>query len=163
MNTVSKMINKNEILVVTFGIQDNSNFSVTCKGGKKLKAADEDEDYFYFNGDRYSYSYGGSDHKTILKYFPELQDIIDLHLVNLEGRSMANCLYHLKNSFNKTKIDDPKYLIEFCKYYKIDPAFISELKEIKNINQLAIFLVENKIFDNWKNEINQVIKKYNLK
>ena len=66
---------------------------------------------------------GGCCHDDILKVRPDLKIFIDLHLADFRGvpmHGLANSMYHLEVGFNKIPKTDPKFKVEFCKYYMID-------------------------------------------
>lgn len=94
-----KQFNKS-ILVVTVSTENNY-FSVTGSYYEKLPRGQKYNDYKEFNGSKFEYTEGGCIHKRILKSFPELEKVVNLHLSNLEGEPLhmvSNGLYHYKNS-----------------------------------------------------------------
>jgi len=110
--------------------------------------------------DRY-YLSGGCIHEDILKVMPELQIFVNLHLCDYEGIPMyavENGFYHLTNGFNKTKIEDKTFKIEFCEYYRIDAMQFDVLSTSKNQLQYALLLQSLGILAQWKIEANKAIE-----
>lgn len=87
------------------------------------------------------------------KVFPELKDLFDFHLRDINGEPMytlENGLYFIKeNDVNAVK-----------KHFRVDDA--TELMKIKTKEELQKYLVVNGFYDRWKKEADNLIKKYNL-
>lgn len=91
--------------------------------------------------------------EEVSKVFPELKDLIDFHLRDINGEPMytlENGLYFIReNNVNAVK-----------SYFHTDD--IDELMKIKTEEELQEYLVNNGFYDKWKEEANSLIKKYNL-
>ena len=91
--------------------------------------------------------------EEVSEVFPELKDLIDFHLRDINGEPMytlENGLYFIKeNDVNAVK-----------KHFRVDDA--TELMEIKTKEELQKYLVVNGFYDRWKKEADNLIKKYNL-
>ena len=91
--------------------------------------------------------------EDVEKAFPELKDLFDFHLRDINGEPMytlENGLYFIKeNDVNAVK-----------KHFRVDDA--TELMKIKTKEELQKYLVVNGFYDRWKKEADNLIKKYNL-
>lgn len=102
----------------------------------------------------------GCIHDEIVKAHPELKIFVNLHLCDYSGIPMyavENGFYHLKNGFNNTKKDDPKFPAEFSEYYRITPTQYAELSKSKNKLQYALKLRDLGILDQWNTEAKEAI------
>ena len=103
---------------------------------------------------------GGCIHEDIIKYFPEFECFVNLHLCDYNGVPMhccANGYYHLVNGFNITSNESPEFKSEYCKYYRITAAQLKQLKTAKNKIQYGILLKKLGILDQWKREADAAI------
>lgn len=109
--------------------------------------------------DRYFIA-GGCCHDEILKAFPQYKIFVDLHLCDYEGiptYAVENGFYHLRNGFNNTKEDNPKFKAEFCNYYRISFNQFDVLNEAKNKLQYALRLESLGILAQWKKQAAEAI------
>jgi hypothetical protein len=91
---------KGAILEVTVSTENNY-FSVTGSYYEKLPQGQKYFDYKEFNGSKFEHTEGGCIHERVLKSFPQLQKVVNLHLSNLEGEPMymvANGMYHFEKN-----------------------------------------------------------------
>lgn len=110
--------------------------------------------------DRYFIS-GGCIHEEILKARPDLKMFVDLHLCDYKGIPMhptANGFYFLRNGFNETKPENPKFKAEFCDYYRITPQQFDVLNKSQNVIQYALNLEKLDILAQWERQANKAIK-----
>lgn len=102
--------------------------------------------------DRYLIA-GGSCHEDILDARPDLGIFVDLHLSDTQGVPMyavENGYYHLRNGFNSTPADDPKFSAEFCQYYRVTPEQFDALNACGSKTHYALLLQTLGILDQWK-------------
>lgn len=102
----------------------------------------------------------GCIHEEIIKFYPEFEIFIKLHLCDWQGVPMyavENGFYHLINGFNYTKPQDESFKIKFCDYYRISSSQFDILKESKNQLQYALNLQNLSILEQWKEEANTAI------
>lgn len=169
MKKTIKEIGKTRFLQVDYGInQIGKGYAYfTCTGSifHELKNEDkigEFEDTKFINNKFYRIETMGAIHNHILKYAPEFEDIIKLHLCDISGNpSISNMYYHLKNGFSNVPKESPEFKQKFCYYYRIPDNLFDEM--IKS-NELQFFKIifENKIDDNWKKQAEECILKYEL-
>lgn len=104
---------------------------------------------------------GGCCHEEILKAAPELRLFVSLHLCDYKGipmHAVENGFYHLRNGFNDTTPDNPKFKIEFCDYYRIKPDQFDVLNTSENKLQYALFLQNLGILQQWELQANEAIR-----
>jgi hypothetical protein len=109
--------------------------------------------------DRYCIA-GGCIHGEILKAKPELKIFVDLHLCDYKGIPMhasANGYYHLRNGFNKTKIEDSGFKAEYCDYYRISSIQFEGLDKSENELQFALSLQNLGILTQWEKQAKTAI------
>ncbi|MES2727570.1 MAG: hypothetical protein V4643_10750 [Bacteroidota bacterium] len=110
--------------------------------------------------DRYHIA-GGCIHEEIAKSFPEFTPFIKLHLCDYKGIPMhcsANGFYHLRQGFNSTKIDSPRFQNEYCEYYRITNEQFAALNKAENEIQFAFLLERSGIFEQWEQYANKAIE-----
>ena len=110
--------------------------------------------------DRYHIS-GGCIHDEILKYFPEFEPFVRLHLSDYKGKPMyaaSNGFYHLQNGFNSIGTDSPKFEDYFCEEYRLTKDQFNVLKTSQNKVQYFMNLESLKMFDHWKLQADEAIK-----
>ena len=146
------------ILETKYGLQDEFKnqlpyFSLTCSGKTP---------YGYF-------IFGGADHDTILKVHPEMKDIADLHLSNINGEpsyAVENGWYFLTNKElhnNLTEEDRPRLVAEHLRISKKEAnGLIKKYKEGKFKKEDFEKYVDAQR-PRWKEEADKVIAKYDLK
>lgn len=103
---------------------------------------------------------GGCIHEEILALAPEFAPFVRLHLADYLGCPMyagENGFYHLKNGFNKTPVDDPKFAAEFCTYYRITPKQFKTLQKCETVLQYRIALHSLGIPEQWKGDADAAI------
>jgi hypothetical protein len=108
-----------------------------------------------------NFIYGGCCHEEILKVKPDFKIFVDLHLCDYKGIPMhagANGFYFLRNGFNNTKVDDAKFINEYCEYYRITELQFNELNKTKNVLQFSLALQKLGILDQWELQANEAIK-----
>lgn len=104
---------------------------------------------------------GGCVHNEILRVAPDLEMFVKLHLSDYLGcpmHAVANGFYFLTYGFNNTPVDDPKFPVEFCEYYRITPDQFKTLKKSETKLQYSIALQSLGVIDQWKAEANAAIK-----
>lgn len=104
---------------------------------------------------------GGCCHEEILKVRPDLKIFVDLHLCDYLGIPMhptANGFYFLREGFNNTPADSPKFRAEYGEYYRITGNQFDVLKTSKNEIQYYLNLVKLAILDQWKVQADKAIK-----
>jgi len=109
--------------------------------------------------DRYHIA-GGCIHDEILKTNPELKIFVNLHLCDYAGIPMyavENGFYHLRNGFNNTPIDSPKFKAEFCDYYRVSATQFDTLNTAANQLQYALSLDKLGILTQWNDEAKKAI------
>lgn len=142
MAICSRQTNKTKI-VVEIRLDDDLNnghadFSMCCNGWEKAK-----------NG-TWVESFGGADHKSILKFFPDFADFAKLHLCDCHGVPM----YALENGLYILREKGP----EACSdYLRIS---LDEAKMLQNTDKMyaAYLLVKNGIYQRWQAEADAAIK-----
>jgi len=96
----------------------------------------------------------GCIHKEILKEFPDLKDVVALHLADDDGMPM----YALENGWYWMQQNKLDYCANLWR------TSIQEVEQLKNTcqtkEQLNIWIESQK--ERWLNEANDVIKKYKL-
>ena len=103
---------------------------------------------------------GGCCHDEILKYRPDLQIFVNLHLCDFTGCPMyavENGFYHLTNGFNDTKPNDHNFKTEFCAYYRITAEQFDILAQSENKLRYAINLQKLGILIQWMEEAKHAI------
>jgi hypothetical protein len=170
MNTIKqivKKIAKTRFLQVDYGINQIGEHSYfTCTGSiyheiKKEDKISQFDDTRLINNKFYRVETAGAIHNHILKYAPEFEDIIKLHLCDISGQP-SNMYYHLKNGFSDIKKESPEFMKKYCYYYRIPNHLFDEL--LKSNTELAFFkiIIENKIDDYWKKQAELCILKYEI-
>ena len=97
----------------------------------------------------------------ISKLFPEYEIFNRLHLCDYCGIPMycvSNGYYHLLHVYEKYK-NGETLKSTFCKEYRISENQFDKLSNAKSKIHYAILLEENNIFEQWKKEANEAIKK----
>jgi len=110
--------------------------------------------------DRYCFM-GGCCHDEIIAAKPELKIFVNLHLCDYAGIPMyavENGFYHLRNGFNNTKPEEPKFVEEFCSYYRVTEKQFNVLQQSENKLQYALNLQNLGILNQWKVEADKAIK-----
>jgi len=105
---------------------------------------------------------GGCCHDEILKAQPNLKIFVDLHLCDYKGipmHAIENGFYFLREGFNSTKPDSPKFKPEFCAYYRITPAQFDVLNTSENKIQYALHLQSLGILKQWETQANEAISR----
>ena len=95
---------------------------------------------------------GGSIHKEILKYFPEFEIFVKLHLSDFKGIPMyaiQNGFYHLKSDMTEN---------DFCEYYRIDNEVYHKLSKTNSEREYHDVLIENDVLKKWEETANQGIE-----
>ena len=154
IHRVNKIVNIKHIYV-TIRLDDQ------CKNGHQDFAITGD---IYEAGkpkiDRYHIG-GGCIHDDILKYFPEFEPFVNLHLCDYKGAPMhasANMHYNMREGFNKTKPNSPKFLSEYCSYYRITESQFKQLQKAENEIQFALLLEKLDVLGQWEKEAKEAIK-----
>jgi len=160
--------NKQYLLEVNYGIRQTESpyFTITGNVYESIPSRDSN---------RYRKEYGSSEvkrvdgihylcyssgciHEEIKEATDKFDDMITLHLADIEGRPMhcfANSWYNLKeNTFKSAE--------KFCSYYRIPINLYQQIMECKNLTDYQVFLISNGILDKWKSDAENVISKYNL-
>lgn len=158
MNTYTKLFNNDsEVIVVKAGISttNHSYFSVTGsmgikKDGRKRDPLNTEFGVFEWEG-------GGSIHEEILHHFPDMADIVSLHLSDTDGVPMyavENGYYHYTNGN------------DYKTYLRLSDEDINRLKEMETnlgANKYTFTAFIQTMLPKWKREADAVISKYNLK
>jgi len=116
----------------------HEDFAITCTGYEK------------YNG-RWQESYGGSAHEQILKFFPEFQIFVDLHLSDAKGAHMyttANGFYHLSRMEEQ----------QFCEYFRCNKRQYKELKIAESETHFTLIIEYLQLPKQWLKQANQAIK-----
>lgn len=145
--------------IVIINIEAKKHFSIT---GTELKPKQSyldfhgiDEDYFYdveyvehIDGKEYIFISGGVIHDTILRLRPDLKNLVDLHLSDMEGKPMhayANGKYHLL----QTGIQSA------AKYLRTSESKLQPLLEAEGLGFDDIYL---SLLPQWKKEAKEGLK-----
>lgn len=142
MKTLIKKFKKS-ILVVKIETKNNY-FSITGSYYEKLPIGQKYSDYKEFDGSKYENTEGGCIHERILKSFPNLQKVVNLHLSNLEGEPMhmvANGMYHYSINPQTAK-----------KYLRISEEDFETVKSAKDL--VSLF---PKLYKQYKEEATEVL------
>jgi hypothetical protein len=161
---------KNYLMEVEYGIrnkgEDNAYFTVTGSVMEQVHSKSgvsrSGEKYKLVDGKYYAEYMGGCIHDEIKKVTSEFNDIIPMHLANVNGMPMyafANGFYHLKNGFEDTPVD---FNTRFCDYYRIPYDVFNKLIDTNSQEDYAVVLMNNGVIDNWMNDAKRVIEKYEL-
>ncbi len=166
-NTKSTLNKSNSLIYKADKIKGKQHIFVTIRLNDECKNGHQD---FAITGDIYEagkpksdryWLGGGCCHDEILKAFPEFKIFVDLHNCDFSGTPMypqANMPYHLKNGFNNTKIDNPKFKAEFCDYYRITAEQFETLKTLNSEVGFALMLENLGILSQWDKQAKQSIK-----
>jgi len=95
--SIDKKISDKKYLRVNIETKNNY-FSITGSLFEKLGRGQKYYDYRFFNDKKFEQTGGGCIHDTILKYYPEFKNLVDLHLSDLDGLPMhffANGFYYI--------------------------------------------------------------------
>ena len=90
----------------------------------------------------------------VKKAFPELKDLFDYHLRDINGEPMytiENTMYYIKSGM----VDAVKHQL------LIDD--VGDIMKIKTKEDLQEYLNKNNLYAKWKNQAETLIEKYNLK
>lgn len=142
MAVCSRQTNSTKIVVEIRLDDDHNNghadFSITCDGWRKAR-----------NG-QWVESFGGADHESILKYFPEFKDFVQLHLCDCHGAPM----YALENGLYWLREKGPEACADYLR------ISVDEAKMLQNTDKLyAVYLlVKNGIYQRWQAEADAAIK-----
>ena len=142
MKTLSKKFKKS-ILVVNIETKNNC-FSITGNYYEKLPRGQKYFDYKEFNGSKYEHTEGGCIHERILKSFPNLQKVVNLHLSNLEGEPtymIENGMYHYSKNPQTAK-----------EYLRINDEDFKTVKSAKDL--VSLF---PKLYEQYKKEATEVL------
>lgn len=145
---------KNTLTYKGTKIVDNGNTKITvkirlndeCKNGHQDFAITA-EGWNKRENSRWVESFGGACHDEILKYFPEFEIFIKLHLCTYKGVPLyaaENGFYHIK----KQKMDT----LEFCEYYRITSNQYDILEKSENILEYSILLKKIGVLEQWSQE-----------
>lgn len=157
MNTYTKLFNNNtQVIVVEAGIEttNRSYFSVTGETGIQTNGRKRDPlktEFGIFESESF-----GCIHDEILKHFPEMNDIISLHLSDTDGIPMyavENGYYHYTNGN------------DYKTYLRLSDKDINRLKEMEansGANKDTFTAFVKTMLPKWKREADAVISKYNL-
>ena len=148
----SKTIGKEKIKV-TIRLDENCKngyeyFSATCSGYEKSKKG------------RWYESFGGCNHKEIIRFFPELKIFTEVHLWSFGGyntHAVANGFYFIKNGFKDCSIDNENFPQYFCDYYNCTLEQFNILKDSENKFEFSVLLIELRIVEGWKKIVNEAI------
>ena len=97
----------------------------------------------------------------IAKLFPEYEIFNKLHLCDYKGIPMycvANGYYHLVHGFERYE-EGETLKSKFCKVYRVSQTQFDKLSNAESKVHYAILLEENNIFEQWKKEADEAIKK----
>lgn len=100
-------------------------------------------------------------HDKILKYFPEYEIFVKLHLSDYKGRPMyavENGFYHLHNKLSHIK-EGQTQKDKFCEYYRVTTNQYDELIETQSEHEYAELLKSLSILNQWEEEAKQAIEK----
>jgi len=164
---IDKKINNKKYLRVNIETVNNY-FSITGSLFEKLSRGQKYYDYKLFNGEKFEQTTGGCIHDTILKYYPEFKNIVDLHLSDLDGLPMhffANGFYYI-TQFLKRK----EYSLKVIQnHFRIDRKEAKKLcRFIANEGEIYTkkYILNNYI-ERYKNEAKNALKQiselYNIK
>ena len=112
--------------------------------------------------------FGGADHEFILKYYPKYQDLVDLHLSNIDGvplYAVENGYYWLtacqgKNQYEQDMTKDHRKT--FREYVRVSDKEAWELvNTIRTKEEFSAWVETQK--PRWKKEAEACIKNHNLK
>lgn len=166
----NSLIYKTSKQIVYDGIQSTIYVKITlndeCKNGHQDFAITGDI-YKGTNGNKSDSNFltGGCIHEEIAKYFPKFKMFINLHLCDFNGCPMyavANGFYHLTEGMNNTKITDPNFKTEYCKYYRINSNQFDIISKSENKIEFALLLIGLGIIEQWKEEAQTAIKELEL-
>ena len=161
---------KNYLMEVEYGIrnkgEDNAYFTVTGTVMQNVRSKSGvsryGEDYRLVDGKFYAEYMCGCIHDEIKKVTSEFNDLISMHLANVNGMPMyafANGFYHLKNGFEDTPVD---FNTRFCDYYRIPYDVFDKLIDTNSQEDYAVVLMNNGVIDKWMSDAKRVIEKYEL-
>ena len=92
--------------------------------------------------------------EDVKKAFPELKDLFDYHLRDINGEPMytiENTMYYIKSGM----VDAVKHQL------LIDD--VGDIMKIKTKEELQEYLNRNNLYAKWKHQAETLIEKYNLK
>lgn len=93
---------------------------------------------------------GGCIHDEILKYFPELRPLVNIHLADLQGRP----LHAIDNGFYQLgRMHKDKY----CEYYRVLSEQYEVLKQATNKMHFAELLGELNVFKQWAKQAQEAL------
>jgi hypothetical protein len=149
---------KQYCLRVEYGIEKTNweYFSITASLGYRSKG--QPNDYFENDGIKYRYEAGGCLHDEILKKFPKMVDLVNLHLCTRDGlpssAAVENGLFYLQEGG----------LDKVAEYFRLNETDRSRLKSWSDNDGTKdgfIAFVES-MKPIWKAEADAVIAKYEL-
>lgn len=170
MKEVKKQLRKvsedgSEAIRVRFGISvtNHAYFSVTADVAQKFTGTPSRMgEYMQINKQVFEIWGGGCMHDKVLEYFPEMADIVALHLSDIDGMPMyavENGWYHITREFENG-----------CKYLRLSKESIERLKNEVYFAENSTQTMKGRFEDFiesmkpiWKAEADAVIEKYDLK
>lgn len=165
MKTLTKKISNNEYLEVK--INTDEYFSITGTTYEKLPRGSKYRDYKDFNGSKFEFSTGGCIHETILKHFPDLQGIVNLHLSDLSGMPMhclENGFYHLQGFLGVASFGHTATKETILNHFRIDENEFLEMVAIMQNNEsktakIKIYsYIDKNLIKRYKNEAKECLK-----
>jgi hypothetical protein len=164
---------KNYLMEVEYGIrnkgEDNAYFTVTGTVMQNVRSksgvSKYGEDYRLVDGKFYAGYMGGCIHDEIKKVTSEFNDLISMHLANVNGMPMyafANGFDHLKNGFEDKPTGNEVFKVMFCDYYRIPYDVFDKLIDTNSQEDYAVVLMNNGVIDKWMSDAKRVIEKYEL-
>ena len=166
MNTATVVNQSNNLIYKTDKIVGNKHIYVKIRLNDECKNGHQD---FAITGDIYlagkpktdrNHLSGGCIHEEVLKYFPQFDIFINLHLCDYKGAPMypqSNMRYHMREGFNRTKVNAPEFITEYCKYYRITESQFHQLSKAQNEIQFALLLEKLDILGQWEKEAKAAI------
>ncbi len=165
--------NTRQYLRVDFGF-DGNHFSVTTLSGESCPAKLRDDEIYDSRTKKpYQATGGGCQHELVVKHFPDMKDIVDLHLCDINGIPM----FGRSNGYFIFKRDGLDAAAEYMHLSKDERIRLAD-----EMHKAAVIRAEgdsvetlragedfifNRFFDSmldtWKAQADAVIEKYGLK
>jgi len=157
------------VIIAEYGLSETNHkyFSVTGSIGRKPGKGNKIQDPLYTDKGIYEYESGGCIHEQILRHFPELSDIVLLHLSDISGEPM----YLIENGYYYYKAKHPNentWFKTLQDHLRIDKDECQKL--VSHLDSLETTQEKKSYFENYcisqkpryNSEAAAIIAKYNL-